>query len=530
MRGRQNCSPARPPGTTGMRSPRELPSRKPSRAAPWGPRSMSENGLEQTSQPVHRPLGPTFYRYVALEALRPTIFALLGLTTVVLTKELLGFSILVINRGLGVGTVALIAFYKAVPIAALMFPFSVLLGCLVAMGRLGADREILTLEANGIAAARLVWPVIVFAAGMTALSVWPLGPGGAVGGPLPGRGARTRRTREALGEHPPGAGQRVRRLAARGARGVERRRSPEERPDVDARRRRDDLCPHRTPRRHRRRLGPDPARAGERRALAARRREGGPLRHADHHAAGQRRALAELPEGGSAGAVVRRARTARPRVHPDRNLLAAGGGHRVPAADRHAGGHARLRLPRRSPLPHPGELLAGFRRRPRPAAHDRLLRPGPAGRGTGPEQPRDRGDGRVDAQRHPRHPRRRPSRDGPARERAGTLLRSPSALPAGRGEGGRDLGVPAPALPPAALHRRPLRPARPAHLRGPGGCIPADRRDGTPRLVRPLPRQRCRDRPLLRGADPAAGLAGRADVAARRHRADGEPARPPKGS
>jgi LPS export ABC transporter permease LptG len=133
---------------------------------------MSENGLEKPSQSVHQPLGPTFYRYVALEALRPTIFALLGLTTVVLTKELLGFSILVINRGLDVGTVALIAFCKAVPIAALMFPFAVLLGCLVAMGRLGADREILTLEANGIPATRLVWPVVAFAAGMTALSVF----------------------------------------------------------------------------------------------------------------------------------------------------------------------------------------------------------------------------------------------------------------------------------------------------------------------------------------------------------------------
>jgi lipopolysaccharide export system permease protein len=133
---------------------------------------MSDNGLQQSSQAAHRPLGLTFYRYVALEALRPTIFALLGLTTVVLTKELLGFSILVINRGLDVGAVALIALYMAIPVAALMFPFSVLLGCLVAMGRLGADHEILTLEANGIAAARLVWPVIAFATGMTVLSMY----------------------------------------------------------------------------------------------------------------------------------------------------------------------------------------------------------------------------------------------------------------------------------------------------------------------------------------------------------------------
>jgi len=132
---------------------------------------MSERARHKPSMPIHRPLGPTFYRYVALEALRPTLFALIGLTAVVLTKDLLGFSDLVINRGLGVGAVALIAFYTAVPVAALMFPFSVLLGCLVAMGRLGADGEILSLESSGVAAARLVWPVIFFAALMSVLSV-----------------------------------------------------------------------------------------------------------------------------------------------------------------------------------------------------------------------------------------------------------------------------------------------------------------------------------------------------------------------
>jgi len=133
---------------------------------------MSDNEPQRSSHPVHRPLGGTFYRYVAMEALRPTIIALIGLTVVVLTKDLLGFTDLIINRGLGVSVVARIAFYKAVPIAALMFPFSVLLGCLVAMGRLGTDREILSLEASGVAAARLVWPVIFFAGAMAVISVW----------------------------------------------------------------------------------------------------------------------------------------------------------------------------------------------------------------------------------------------------------------------------------------------------------------------------------------------------------------------
>ena len=95
--------------------------------------------------PKHRRPGATVYLYVAREALRPTLFGLFGLTLVVLTKDLLGFSDLIINRGVGAGDVARMLFYESVPVAARMFPFSALVGALVALGRLGADREILTL-------------------------------------------------------------------------------------------------------------------------------------------------------------------------------------------------------------------------------------------------------------------------------------------------------------------------------------------------------------------------------------------------
>ncbi len=121
--------------------------------------------------PVHRRPGLTIYRYVVEEALRPSIFSLLGLTVVVLTQDLLGFSDLVVNRGLSGRVVALIALYKTAPTVTLMFPFSVLLGCLVAIGRMGADREILAFEACGVSAARLVWPFVAFAAAMTAVSM-----------------------------------------------------------------------------------------------------------------------------------------------------------------------------------------------------------------------------------------------------------------------------------------------------------------------------------------------------------------------
>ncbi len=123
--------------------------------------------------PRHRRPRLTLYRYLAREALRPTAFAIFGLTAVVLTTKVLEFSELVINRGVEGSSVAAILFFEAVPVAARMLPFGVLVGALFALGRMGADREILALEASGIAPARLTWPVVSFAAvaGVAALAM-----------------------------------------------------------------------------------------------------------------------------------------------------------------------------------------------------------------------------------------------------------------------------------------------------------------------------------------------------------------------
>lgn len=150
------------------------PACQPDRPAPGGDPQGASRSLQGIRLAIHktshRRPGPTLYRYLAVETLRPFAFALLGLTLVILTTDLIGFSELVINRGLGVGEVGLIALYEAVPVAGLIFPFSVLIGSLVALGRLGADREILVMEASGISAARLIPPVVSFAAVMTAIA------------------------------------------------------------------------------------------------------------------------------------------------------------------------------------------------------------------------------------------------------------------------------------------------------------------------------------------------------------------------
>jgi lipopolysaccharide export system permease protein len=109
-----------------------------------------------------RPRG-TLYRYLFRELTFPTLAALAGLTVVILTKDLLGYSELVINRGLGVGAVLMMAFYQSLPLVGTMLPFAVLVGTLVGLGRMGADLELLVLEACGISGRRLVAPVTSFA-------------------------------------------------------------------------------------------------------------------------------------------------------------------------------------------------------------------------------------------------------------------------------------------------------------------------------------------------------------------------------
>jgi lipopolysaccharide export system permease protein len=100
----------------------------------------------------------------------PTLYTLGGLTTVVLTRELIGYSEMVINRGLSLLDVGAIALYQMLPVLGDMLPFAVLVGGLVALGRLGSDRELLMLEASGISSPRIVWPVLLFAAVMCALA------------------------------------------------------------------------------------------------------------------------------------------------------------------------------------------------------------------------------------------------------------------------------------------------------------------------------------------------------------------------
>jgi LPS export ABC transporter permease LptG/LPS export ABC transporter permease LptF len=118
-----------------------------------------------------RRLGRTLHRYVAWELVRPTVLAFGGLTVLLLTAELFGFSDLVINRGFGFGAILELMLFKVIILASRTLPFATLVGTLVGLGRLKTDLEILAIQASGVSRRQFVGPVLTFAAAMTSIGL-----------------------------------------------------------------------------------------------------------------------------------------------------------------------------------------------------------------------------------------------------------------------------------------------------------------------------------------------------------------------
>ena len=110
-------------------------------------------------------------RYLIREMVAPTLMALGAFGLVVLLTDLLGYAELIVNRGLGPGEVGEIALLQLVPTLARTLPFAVLVGSLVGLGRLSADRELLALETSGFSARQLARPGIYFALVATVFSL-----------------------------------------------------------------------------------------------------------------------------------------------------------------------------------------------------------------------------------------------------------------------------------------------------------------------------------------------------------------------
>lgn len=109
--------------------------------------------------------------YVARELVLPTLLALLAFTLVVLIRDLPAYVDLVLHGGAHATRVARIALAQALTLAAQMLPFAVLLGALVGLGRLVADREILVLSALGFDPRRWLVPTAAFSFAMAGVAL-----------------------------------------------------------------------------------------------------------------------------------------------------------------------------------------------------------------------------------------------------------------------------------------------------------------------------------------------------------------------
>ena len=132
----------------------------------------NDRGTGQTTAVIRRGRpGRKLYAYFIREAIVPICFALFGLTLVVLANDLVRLMPLA-SRGVESADIAIIAGFKAIPMLATMIPFSTLVGLLIALGRLGADQEILALDSCGIPTHRLSGPAFLLAALLTLPALW----------------------------------------------------------------------------------------------------------------------------------------------------------------------------------------------------------------------------------------------------------------------------------------------------------------------------------------------------------------------
>ena len=110
-------------------------------------------------------------RYLISEMVLPSLYATAAFGLVVLMTDLLGYAELIVNRGLSTGEVAQIAVLQLIPTLARTLPFAILVGSLVGLGRLSADRELLALETCGFSARQLARPGLLFALAASVVSI-----------------------------------------------------------------------------------------------------------------------------------------------------------------------------------------------------------------------------------------------------------------------------------------------------------------------------------------------------------------------
>jgi LPS export ABC transporter permease LptG/LPS export ABC transporter permease LptF len=111
-------------------------------------------------------------RYVIREVIPPFLLALLVFTFVLIIPFIIEMAEQMIAKGVPAGTILRLAVTLLPQALALTIPMALLIGLLVGLGRLSADREFVVMMACGISPYRLLQPLLVFSVVCWGLTSW----------------------------------------------------------------------------------------------------------------------------------------------------------------------------------------------------------------------------------------------------------------------------------------------------------------------------------------------------------------------
>src|SRR5437773_1141449 len=101
-------------------------------------------------------------RYILKEMIGPTVLGFAFYTSIILMKQLFDLAGTIIRQSLSAGTVGKLLLLSLPHIVVLTVPMSLLFGILIAVGRLSADSEIISMRALGISTRTIYRPVFLF--------------------------------------------------------------------------------------------------------------------------------------------------------------------------------------------------------------------------------------------------------------------------------------------------------------------------------------------------------------------------------
>ncbi len=103
-------------------------------------------------------------RYILRELVGPVVLSILFFSFILLLRQLFRFAETLLEAGVGFGSLVEIIAVVCVTLMIITIPMAALMGCLIGIGRLTSENEILAMRVSGISLYKVFWPVFVVAA------------------------------------------------------------------------------------------------------------------------------------------------------------------------------------------------------------------------------------------------------------------------------------------------------------------------------------------------------------------------------